>query len=202
MTNLGIVPFDPPPNKPMKRRVRKPLPHYLNEQEVQSILTHAHSPDARLVILIMWRAGLRVSEALDLTPADCNLSPNDPSLHVRHGKGDRERYVPMHQELRAALELILHYAPKTATKPLVQANRATVYRWVMSAYGQAVDAGAMMAGKKVHPHIFRHSAARHWFANGIGLNEIQLWLGHEHLSTTAIYAKLSPGASSRMGQVP
>ena len=68
-------------------------------------------------MLLQWRAGLRVSEALDLEAAnlaleaaDLSLHPDQPTIRVRQGKGGRSRIVPVHPELLNALDAVLQFS--------------------------------------------------------------------------------------------
>ena len=65
------------------------LPEYLDANEVNAVLAAAPNPRAKLLILLQWRAGLRVSEALALEPGDLSLDADRPTLRVRSGKGGK-----------------------------------------------------------------------------------------------------------------
>ena len=65
----------------------KRIPEYLEADEVNAIIRAAPSPKAKLLMLEQWRAGLRVSEALDLEVRDLSLDTATPTLRVRSGKG-------------------------------------------------------------------------------------------------------------------
>ena len=87
----------------------RPLPEYLEADEVNAIIRAAPSPKAKLLMLEQWRAGLRVSEALDLEVRDLSLDTATPTLRVRSGKGGKARLVPVHPELHGALSSALAY---------------------------------------------------------------------------------------------
>ena len=72
------------------------LPEYLESHEVGALIAAAPNPQARLLILVQWRAGLRISEALALETRDLRLNTDRPTLNVRKGKGkgSRTRTVP------------------------------------------------------------------------------------------------------------
>ena len=89
---------------------RRSLPEYLEADEVSAVIAAAPNPRAKLLILLQWRAGLRVSEALALEPGDLSLDADRPTLRVRSGKGGKARIVPVHPELQAALIAVLNYA--------------------------------------------------------------------------------------------
>ena len=81
----------------------KPLPEYLEAQEVDALIRAAPNSRAALLFLVQWRAGLRVSEALALEVRDLSLNSGLPPIHVRRGKGAKPRIVPVHPELHSAL---------------------------------------------------------------------------------------------------
>lgn len=86
-----------------RKSTTKNLPEYLEAHQVEALIRAAPNPRARLLFLIEWRAGLRISEALALEARDLSFEGELPSLHVREGKGSKPRIVPVHPELRAAL---------------------------------------------------------------------------------------------------
>lgn len=90
------------------KRIRK-LPEYLEVEEVNAIIRLAPNPKAKLLMLEQWRAGLRVSEALDLEVRDLSLDSAYPTLRVRCGRGGKSRLVPVHPELHSALTSALSY---------------------------------------------------------------------------------------------
>ena len=88
---------------------QKRIPEYLEPDEVSAIIRAAPNPKAKLLMLEQWRAGLRVSEALDLEVRDLSLDTTSPTLRVRSGKGGKSRLVPVHPELHGALSSALAY---------------------------------------------------------------------------------------------
>lgn len=183
-------------------RTRPPaLPEYLEKVEIESLLRVAHSPQAALLFLIQWRAGLRISEALALEPGDLSLDGDHPTLNVRRGKGNRPRLVPVHPELAAAFRTALAYGGRKAG-PIIPVSRKSGWRWVKRASGKAVEVGLIAPGRRIGTHTFRHSAARHWLASGIPINVVQRWLGHSSMQTTLVYLKILPDPLGDMGRVP
>ena len=89
-----------PRNPDGRKRLSKKLPEYLEAHQVEALVRAAPNPRARLLFLIEWRAGLRISEALALEARDLSLDGEFPSLHVREGKGSKPRIVPVHPELQ------------------------------------------------------------------------------------------------------
>lgn len=175
------------------------LPEFLTHNEIQALISCADGMLCKLLILVQFRAGLRISEAIDLERKDFDLTSDYPTLRVRRGKGNKARLVPLHPELRAALQVAISYGSRDALFPI---TRFTGLRWVKAAYIEASKRGLIMPGKKLGTHTFRHSAARHWLANGIQINHVQNWLGHARLETTLIYLKILPDPRHDLDKVP
>lgn len=177
------------------------LPEYLELAEVRALLEAAAHAQARLLFLIQWRAGLRISEAVALEPADLTLGVDRPTLRVRRGKGRRSRIVPVHPELAAGLTTALDYS-QAGPGPIVSISRSTGLRWVKAAAARAVAFGAMRAGRVIGTHTLRHSYARHLLVSGIPINYVSRWLGHSTLATTLVYLELVPDPSGSLATVP
>ncbi len=103
---------------------RSTLPEFLDPDEIQAVLAAAQPPQAKLLILLQWRAGLRVSEALQVTAADLRLDDEHPTIRVRRGKGGKSRVVPVHPELHSALKMIMAFG-NVGGEQLINAGRTT-----------------------------------------------------------------------------
>jgi integrase/recombinase XerD len=177
------------------------LPEYLEPQQIETLIEFAadQSKVASNFILTMWRAGLRISEACALNAEDLKFASDAPQIHVRHGKGNKERFVPAHPELLRALKDHIQYTRARGKQPVFMVertgqrpSRVTGWQWTQRAYVKALRSRAITPDLPIHPHIFRHSAARHWLTQGVPINVVQLWLGHQNLSTSLIYLSLVP----------
>ena len=177
------------------------LPEYLEAHEVQVVLAAAPDARARLLMLLQWRAGLRVSEALALEASDLSLDTDQPTIRVRLGKGRRSRIVPVHPELQNALIAVLKFAG-VGSGPIIAADRSTAWRWVQEARKRAVSLGGLPEGRKVGTHTFRHSYARHLLLHGVPINYLSRWLGHRSIKTTLVYLELVPDPSRQLATVP
>ena len=177
------------------------LPEYLEAHQVQAILAAAPNPRARLLMLLQWRAGLRVSEALALEAADLSIDPDQPTIRVRQGKGRRSRIVPVHPELLNALDAVLQFS-QIGRGRIIPVSRSTAWRWVQAAVDRAVTLGAFPVGRQVGTHTFRHSYARHLLLHGVPINYLSRWLGHRSIQTTLVYLELVPDPSGRLAAVP
>ena len=184
---------------PQKRS--RPIPEYLEAEEVNAIIRSAPNPKAKLLMLEQWRAGLRVSESLDLEVRDLSLDTPNPTVRVRSGKGGKSRLVPVHPELHGALSSPLAYGDISQGR-IVEAHPATAWRWVQSAVKRAEELGAIAPGKRVGTHTLRHSYARHLLMNGILINYLSRWLGHSSIQTTLIYLELVPDPTGSLAMVP
>ena len=187
---------------------RKSLPEYLEQHEVEALIQAAPNPQSRLLMLIQWRGGLRVSEALNIERGDLQLNPTQiateggrPTLRIRQGKGDRDRIVPCHPELRAALLNALAYG-NVGRGPIIPATRSTAWRWVKAAALRAVEAGTLPKGKNIGTHTLRHSYARHLLQHGIPVNYLSRWMGHASIQTTLVYLALVPDPAGSLERVP
>ena len=180
---------------------QKRIPEYLEPDEVNAIIRAAPNPKAKLLMLEQWRAGLRVSEALDLEVRDLSLDTPNPTVRVRSGKGGKTRLVPLHPELHGALGSALAYGDIIQGR-IVEAHPATAWRWVQAALKRAEELGAVAPGKRVGTHTLRHSYARHLLMNGIPINYLSRWLGHSSIQTTLIYLELVPDPTGSLASVP
>ena len=182
--------------------VEKKLPEYIDAHEVNALLRAAPNPRARLLMMIEWRAGLRVSEALALEVGDLSLDVEPPTIRVRQGKGRKAHIVPVHPELHSALTSALQFGNIGQEDKIVRASRSTADRWIRQAQARAQKDEAIAAGRRISNHTLRHSYARHLLMNGIPINFLSRWLGHSSIQTTLIYLELVPDPSGSLVAVP
>jgi site-specific recombinase XerD len=144
----------------------------------------------------MYRAGLRVSEALELMPKDLDI--NDGWLRVLHGKGDHSRLVGLDTGALAVLQVWLDRRAALGLN-----GRQPIF---CTLKGKPLKTGyvrtllprlARKAGieRRVHPHALRHSFSFELAGEGVPMHQIQAQLGHSCLSTTSRYiSHLNPTA--------
>ena len=185
-----------------RKLTTKKLPEYLEAHQVDALIRAAPNPRARLLFLIEWRAGLRISEALALEARDLSLESELPSIRVREGKGSKPRTVPVHPELHAALTSALQFGDVGREDRLVRVSRATADRWIKAAAARASELGSITAGRHISNHTLRHSYARHLLVNNIAINYLSRWLGHSSIQTTLIYLELVPDPTGSLASVP
>lgn len=187
---------------PGSKRKPKKIPEYLEPDEIGSLLEFAPNQNARLCMMLQWRAGLRVSEAIKITPADVSLKSATPELKVRQGKGKKDRLVPIHPELNGALATVIGFRKIKVGDSLVPVTRQIVWKWYREALSRCVAIGAIPEGKPCKTHTLRHSAARYWLMNDVPINVVSQWLGHANLQTTLIYLQLVSDPGGFMERVP
>jgi site-specific recombinase XerD len=146
---------------------------------------------------VLWRAGLRIQEALSLTESD--LDQRRGSILVRHGKNDRGREVGMDAWAWSAIEpWVTDRAELPVGPPFCVIDGPTRGRaWSASAARIELHHLALKAGvrRRMAPHQLRHAHAVELLHEGIALPLIQRQLGHSHLSTTGTY--LQGGSTPR-----
>lgn len=165
----------------------KTIPEVLSKNEIKRILDQLSNIKHRCMISLVYSAGLRRSELLNLTPKDINSE----TMSVRiMGKGKKCRYSLLSPKLLEELRLYFReYRPK---KWLFEGETPGV-QYSASALVKVLKEAAQRAGIKhrVHVHMLRHSFATHLLEQGTDLHTIQELLGHNDIKTTAIYLHTS-----------
>jgi integrase/recombinase XerD len=204
---LGAVSEDPTALLDAPKLGRS-LPKALSESEVEALI---RAPDIdtplglrdRAMVELMYAAGLRVSELVNLPSAAVNLRQG--VLRVM-GKGSKERLVPMGEEAQHWLERYLDQArPTLVGKRVVETLFVSRQGEAMSRqqFWGLVKKLAVRVGidaTKVSPHGLRHSFATHLLNHGADLRALQMLLGHSSLSTTQIYTLVAREGLKRLHQ--
>lgn len=171
----------------------------LTRDEVHALLRAISSRGAsgirgKALVVVMWRAGLRVSEALALFPKD--LDPEAGTVSVLHGKGDKRRTVALDPASFAVVQRWLDRRAKLGHNgrvPIFCTLRGGALR---SSYVRAwLGRLAKKAGleKRLHAHGFRHTFAVELMREGVPLGVISAALGHTSIATTSRYlAHIAP----------
>lgn len=171
----------------------KPLPKLLTTNEIELLISSAGdirtSVRLRAMIELLYASGLRVSELCEL-PITANLGDR----LLIHGKGAKERIVPMHESAQHALHKWLELRNNNESKYVFPSNSASGHI-TRDGFFKILKKCAILAGidpNRVTPHVLRHSFASHLLAHGANLRAIQTLLGHEDISTTQIYTHVLP----------
>jgi len=173
---------------PWPRGIQK-LPAVLAPAEIDRVLAAIESVACQTVIMTAYGTGLRIAEALALETGD--IDADKGLIHVRHGKGDRERYVVLPRRLLAALREYWRKArpPGPLLFPGADLRKPLCPDTVRRAVHRAVEAVGL--GRRVTVHAFRHSFATHLLEAGEDLRTIQVLLGHRSIRNTARYLQVS-----------
>jgi integrase/recombinase XerD len=172
---------------PMPKRPQT-LPVILSPEEVQHFLSCVPRRKARTVLTVCYAAGLRVSEAIALKPTD--IDSQRMTLRVVQGKGQRDRYVMLSDQLLTILRDWYRAARPTEWMfpGVIPGSHIT-----RDGINDACRLGVRRSGltKPVTPHSLRHAFATHLLEYGTDLRTIQLLLGHRSLATTARYLRMA-----------
>jgi len=189
-TTLGLVRAAP----------EKKLPVILSREEVRQILGGLRLPRYRVCLSTIYSCGLRLQEGTNLRVAD--IDSTRQMIHVRHGKGAKDRYVPLPERTLVLLRqywkqhrnpVLLfpaegreHSALAKATGPMSKSSVQQAFRAALKASGNH---------KRASVHTLRHSWATHLLEAGVNLRLIQEWLGHSSPATTSVYTHLTVKAT-------
>lgn len=187
-----VITENPVANLEMPKR-EKPLPKLLTTDEIELLISSAgdirSSVRLRAMIELLYASGLRVSELCAL-PMTALLGDR----LLIHGKGAKERIVPMHANAQATLSKWLDLRNDSESKYVFPSTSKTGHI-TRDGFFKILKKCAILAGinpDRVSPHVLRHSFASHLLAHGANLRAIQTMLGHEDISTTQIYTHVMP----------
>lgn len=187
---------------PYPKRPKK-LPVVLSRQEVALFMATVKNPKHKALLMTVYGCGLRISETTHLRIED--IDSQRMLLRVQHGKGDRERLVPLSPKLLEALRgYWKQHRPNPWLFPGNSPDRPMATDSVRQAFRKVSD--QVPTKQHITPHCLRHSYATHLLEDGTDLRTIQAILGHRGLSTTAIYTHVSANklreASSPLDSLP
>lgn len=171
------------------RGAKRTLPVVLTVEEVRRLLAALQQPTYRMFFTTLYATGLRISEACLLETRDIQAARR--VIHVRHGKGQKERFVTLSPELLSMLRA--YWAAERPVAPWLFASQGTDRPLCQHGAREALRLAAHQAGltQKVTPHTLRHSFATHLLESGTELRVIQVLLGHSSIATTTLYARVS-----------
>lgn len=174
----------------VKFRHQQHLPTYHPAQDIHALIAmadrradrwaHLKKERDKLIILTLAYTGLRRAEIARLTPSDIASD----FIHVRSGKGDKDRVIPLADDLREPLLSYIHNQGITPTATIFQVGPKHIYT-IITNYARA-------AGLDMSPHALRHYFATTLVERGAPLSAIQQLLGHATIATTAVYLDMVP----------
>jgi site-specific recombinase XerD len=176
---------------PFPKREKR-LPEVLSVEEVSKLLSCVRTVKSGAILKTMYGAGLRLMEALSLTPSD--IDSKRMVIRVRQGKGRQDRYVTLSPTLLETLrEYYRAYRPQGKWLfPNRERTGPTHPTGVQRTCRNAARKAGL--GKRVTTHTMRHSFATGLLEAGVDLRTIQILLGHSSLNTTALYLHVAVGA--------
>ena len=172
-------------------KVRRKLPKILSREEVARLIDASSSLFERTLLMVLYGTGMRRAETARLKIAD--IDSQRMVLHVVNGKGGKDRDLPLSPVLLETLRAHWRWLkPQTYLFPS-RMHRGCEQPITDKIVWRVCTEAAKRAGigKRVTPHLVRHSWATHLLEAGTDLRTIQLLLGHEDLEVTARYLHLS-----------
>lgn len=190
------------------KRCDKRLVGCLSRDEVKALLA---APDRsawpgrrdHALLLTLYNSGARVSEIIALRREQVRLDAATGAHLELHGKGRKDRVVPLWAETARVLRAWLRERgdqdgdvafPNARGRAL---SRDGIDYLLRRAVASAVASCPSLGAKKVSPHVLRHSTAMHLFQAGVDMAVVALWLGHESLETTHVYIEADLATKER-----
>jgi integrase/recombinase XerD len=183
------------------KKVDTPLVRHLTVEEMQAILntpepTHRSGIRDRAMLHLCFAGGLRVSELIGLRIDDLDLHPT-PSIIV-HGKGRKERCLPLWKETASALRSWLAVRGKALVPELFLNARGlpmtrSGFEYILRKHVRiAANNCPSLLKKRVSPHVLRHTCALTVLQATKDMRKVSLWLGHASMQSTEIYTRADP----------
>jgi integrase/recombinase XerD len=178
------------------KRFDSSLVTYFSEKEIDALLAATDQATwtgrrDRAMLALACQTGLRATELISVTVGDVHLGTG---AHVScTGKGRRQRITPLTASTARLLQAWMAERAGLAAEPLFPTRRGTqlsrdaLERRLAKYAAAAARSCPALAGKRVSPHVMRHSAAMRLVNAGVDIATVALWLGHQHVATTQIY---------------
>jgi site-specific recombinase XerD len=163
------------------------IPQLFTREEICRIIGCAETLEHRVMFMLAYGSGLRISEVTNLKVSD--IESNNMRILVRHGKGDRDRYVLLPQ---ATLVALREYWLENRPKDWLFVS-STGGKYVNRTLSDAFKTALMWSCVSKHGtfHYFRHCYATHSYEDGVDLLTLKSLLGHSRIDTTAWYTQLA-----------
>jgi site-specific recombinase XerD len=164
-------------------KITASLPTVLTKEEVKRLLEHSSAKKSKLMMMLLYSSGLRVSELVNLKWN--NLELDEKIAWVRSGKGQKDRMIILSEALSDLLKKLPRQSEYVFSGRNGQLSTKNIQKIVK------LTASKANISKKVTPHTLRHSFATHLLETGNDIRVIQELLGHSNLQTTQIYTHVS-----------
>jgi len=181
------------------KRVPPPETYFLESGDIQALFAGMSSGTRnalrdRTLLLFLYNTGARAQEVADLRFGHLDLD-RQPRVRL-HGKGDKWRTCPLWKETADELRRLIPAPTVQPEAPVFRSQygnaltRFGVYK-IVRRHAADFDANPGQRGRRVTPHVFRHTTAVHLLEAGVEVNVIRGWLGHVRLETTNRYAEIN-----------
>jgi integrase/recombinase XerD len=168
-------------------KIASKLPVVLTKEEVKRLIDSVKNKKHKLMVMLLYSAGLRLSELLNLKVLD--LEFNEKIGWVRSGKGSKDRIFILSDRIAEELKLYVENMKEDAYIFTGRNGARMTPRNVQKLIKKAMKTASIE--KDIHPHTLRHSLGTHLLENGVDIRKIQILLGHANLSTTQIYTHVT-----------
>jgi site-specific recombinase XerD len=174
----------------------RPIPDVLTVGETEKLINSVRELRYRIFLFTLYSMGMRLGECLSLKVSD--IDSKKMQVHIRNGKGRKDRLVPLPQ---ATLKALRFYWKTHQNPVMIFPNLRGAKQTIKKSAGHMHYAGPQQAlkgalkdcgiSKKITAHSLRHSFATHLVESGVQLRLIQELLGHEDPKTTLLYTQIS-----------
>jgi len=166
----------------------KRLPRPLSKLSIQQIFDNLRELREEVVISLLYYCGLRASELTHLRLRDFDFT--EKIINVRHGKGDKSRWVPFPEKLAG---MLTRYFRVYEIKDRIFLSKHTGSPMNYSGLISIIWEIEKRSGVVFTPHVLRHSFATHMVEGGADISSVQNMLGHSDIKQTTIYVKVAKG---------
>lgn len=186
----------------LRQKIIRKLPGSLERWQIDALMEACDNIMERAMMSMLFHAGLRANELAKLKLDDIIVrdritdatGPGKESWLKIHGKGGKERLVPLNLAVQRELEAYI--AARSHMLGNIKAARKEIFPITPGGLWQKVKQIGQRAGITVHPHLLRHSFATELLNSGADIRVIADLMGHESLDTTKIYTRVKPVLAS------
>jgi len=172
---------------PIVKREKK-LPVILSKSEIERLFNSTNNQTHKLIIKLMYGAGLRLSEVINLKWSDIDFDRD--IIHVKSSKGKKDRVVMLSKKIKGPFLNIYDSIKENQSYVFLSNRNKKFSQRSIQALVNRLKVKANIK-KKLSPHSLRHSFATHLLENGTDIRYIKEMLGHSDIKTTLIYTKVS-----------
>ena len=176
------------------KRKKNTLPKYISKPQVKKMIDETRNLKHRCIIMLLYSAGLRVSELINLKTID--IDSDSMLINISNSKGRKDRKVMLSEKVLT--ELRMYYKEFKPKDYLFEGQNKDNYS--AKSIQNVVKEAAIRANinRRVTPHMLRHSFAIHLLENGTDIRYIQELLGHNSIQTTELYTYITDISKSKI----